>query len=106
MNAESQKESAFSVEAGVLKVNKELDEISAEELLEAIRGLGTSGVEAPVLDLADISFLPSYHISGIRTAGDELIHKGRALTVFARRNVKTLLERMGLSAAVRLKSVD
>jgi len=106
MDQDDAKTPTFSVEAGVLKVNRELDEVDPEEFVSAIRQLARSGVAAPVLDLGDISFVPSYHISGIRAVGDECVREGRALTVCARKNVKVLLERMGLGAAIRLRSLD
>jgi hypothetical protein len=96
----------FSVEAGVLKVNRELDDVDPEEFLAAMRQFVTSDVAAPVLDIGDKSFVPSYHIGGIRTVGDECVRNGRPLTVCARRNVKTLLERMGLGVILRLKVAD
>jgi hypothetical protein len=34
------------------------------------------------------------------------VREGKAMTVCAKKNVKTLLERMGLGAAVRLRTVD
>jgi hypothetical protein len=103
---EQEKKPTFQVDAGVLKINKELDEIDPEELVAALRQLARSGAAAPVLDLGGISFLPSYHVSGIRSIGDECVREGRALTVCAKKNVKTLLERMGLGAAVRLRAID
>ena len=96
----------FSVEAGVLRVNKELDEIEPEELEHAVRQLAKSGAAAPVLDLGGVSFLPSYHVNGIRTVADECIRDGRSLTVRAQKNVKTMLERMGLGAVARLKLAE
>jgi len=106
MGDESDKKPNFSVDAGVLKVNGELDEIEPNEFLAQLKQYAESEVSAPVLDLGDISFLPSYHVNGIREAGDAFVREGRALTVCARRNVKKLLERMGLGASIRLKSTE
>jgi anti-anti-sigma regulatory factor len=106
MGDESEKKPTFSVDAGVLKVHRELDEVEPEEFLAQLKQFAKSETDAPVLDLGDISFLPSYHVNGIREAGDDFVRVGRSLTVCARRNVKKLLERMGLGAAIRLKSTE
>jgi hypothetical protein len=99
-----QDERPFSVDAGVMRVNKELDEVEPEEFADAVRHLVRSGAAAPVLDIAGLNFLPSYHIDGIRAAAEEALHEGRSLTVLAKRNVGVLLERMGLGAVARVKS--
>jgi anti-anti-sigma regulatory factor len=96
----------FSHEVGILRVNRELDEVSAEQLEEAVDRLVSSDAAAPVLDLAGISFVPSYHVEGIRSAADKCLHKGRSLTVRAKGNVSVMLERMGLGAVARLANVD
>ena len=96
----------FPVEAGILRVTRELDEIPPEELEEAVRRLIRSGAAAPVVDLADASFLPSYHIDGIRAAAEEARRDDRSLTVRARRSVVMMLERTGIGTVARLKSVD
>ena len=96
----------FSVEAGILRVSRELDDISPEELAEELQRLVKSGATAPVVDLADISFLPSYHMNGIRAAAEEARRDGRSLTVRAKRSVTMMLERMGVGAVARLNSID
>jgi anti-anti-sigma factor len=96
----------FSVEAGILRVGRELDEIEAEELAAAVRQLVRSGVAAPVVDLGDVSFLPSYHVSGIQAAASDCRHDGRSLTVVGSRGVIVMLERMGLGSVARLKAID
>ncbi len=96
----------FSVEAGILHVSVELDDIEPGELAEELLRLVKSGATAPVVDLADISFLPSYHMNGIRLAAEEARRDGRSLTVRARRSVTMMLERMGIGAVARLNSID
>ena len=97
---------AFSFTAGVLRVNRELDEIEAVTLEEEVRRLADSDVAAPVLDLGGVSYVPSYHIEGIRSAASRCTGSGRSMTVRARRNVTMMLDRMGLGAVARLKTVD
>ena len=96
----------FPVEAGILRVTRELDEIPSEELEEVLRRLVGSGAAAPVLDLADASFLPSYHTTGIRVAAEEARRDDRTLTVRARRSIILMLERMGIGTVARLKSIE
>ena len=81
-------------------------EITPEELVDAVRQLVKSDVPAPVLDLDDVSYVPSYHMPGIREAAQEAMNNGRSLTVRGRRNVITVLERMGFAALARLKTAD
>ena len=106
MGEQSDKPSVFSVETGILKTNKELDEIDVDEFVAAMKSLVKSGAAAPAVDITNTSFLPSYHVNGIREVGEEAVRNGARLTVFAKSNVTKLLERMGLGASVRLKSVD
>ncbi len=96
----------FPVEAGILRVTRELDEIPAEELEEALQRLVRSGAAAPVVDLADASFLPSYHIDSIRTAAEEAQRDDRSLTVRARRSIVMMLERSGVGTIARLKALE
>ncbi len=96
----------FTVEAGILHVSHELDDVPPEELEEEILRLVKSGATAPVVDLADISFLPSYHMNGIRAAAEEARRDGRTLTVRAKRSVTMMLERIGVGAVARLNSID
>jgi len=96
----------FSLEAGILRVEKELDEIEADELSAAVKQLVRSGVAAPVVDLGDKSFLPSYHVSGIQEAASDCRRDGRSLTVVGSRGVIMMLDRMGLGSVARLKAID
>jgi anti-anti-sigma regulatory factor len=96
----------FSLEAGILRVERELDEIEAEELAAAVGQLVRSGVAAPVVDLGEVSFLPSYHVSGIQEAASDCRRDGRSLTVIGSRGVIMMLERMGLGSVARLKAID
>lgn len=100
--AEPQKPS-FSLEAGILRINGELDEVAPEELEHALRQLVNSGAAAPVLDLGEVTFLPSYHVNGIKAVAEECLKDGRSLIVRAPKNVKILLERMGLGVVAKLK---
>ena len=95
----------FSVEAGILRVERELDEIEAEELAAAVKQLVRSGAAAPVVDLGDVSFLPSYHVSGLQAAASHCRQDGRSLTVVGGRGVIMMLERMGLGSVARLKAI-
>ena len=95
----------FTVEAGILRVNKELDEIEAEEFAEAVARLVKSGAAAPVVDIEEASFIPSYQIDGIRSAAEEARRDGRSLTVRGRRSVIVMLERMGVGTVARLKPI-
>ncbi len=94
------------VEAGILRVTRELDQIPSEELVEALQRLVRSGAAAPVVDLAEASFLPSYHVEGIRAAAEEARRDDRPLTVRARRSIVIMLERTGIGTVARLKLVD
>ena len=96
----------FSVETGILRVERELDEIEAEDLAAAVRQLVRSGVAAPVVDLGNVSFFPSYHVSGIQEAASDCRRDGRSLTVVGSRGVIVMLERMGLGSVARLKAID
>ncbi len=96
----------FSSAAGILRVNIELDEVQSEGFEEEVRRLVESDAPAPVLDLAGISFIPSYHIAGLRSAADECARSGRSMTVLAKRSVTMMLDKMGLGVLARLKTVD
>jgi anti-anti-sigma factor len=96
----------FSYAAGVLRVNAELDEVDAASFEEEVERLVSADVAAPVLDLEGISFVPSYHVAGIRTAADKCARSGRSMTIRARRNVNMMLDRMGVGALARLHSTD
>ncbi len=95
----------FSLDAGILRVNMELDEIDPEELALAIEQLVKSGVAAPVVDIEEASFIPSCQVNGIRAAAEEARRDGRSLTVRGRRNAIIMLERMGVGAIARLKAI-
>jgi len=96
----------FSIEAGILRVERELDEIDAEELATAVGQLVSSDTAAPVVDLGGLSFLPSYHVSGIQEAATDCRRDGRSLTIVGSRGVIMMLERMGLGSVARLKAID
>ncbi len=96
----------FSVEVGILRVNKELDEIEAEEFAEAVVKLVKSGVAAPRVDIEESTFIPSYQIDGIRSAAEEARRDGRSLTVRGRRSVIVMLERMGVGTIARLREAE
>jgi len=100
------KHDKFSIEAGILRVERELDEIEAEELAAAVGQLVRSDTAAPVVDLGGLSFLPSYHVSGIQEAATDCRRDGRSLTVVGTRGVIMMLERMGLGSVARLRAVD
>ncbi|MHC4503372.1 MAG: STAS domain-containing protein [Planctomycetota bacterium] len=96
----------FPVEAGIMRVTHELDEVTPEELEEALQRLVKSGTPAPVVDLADASFLPTYHIGGIRSAAEEARRDERSLTVRARRSIVMMLDRSGVGTVARLKPIE
>jgi anti-anti-sigma regulatory factor len=97
---------AFSFAAGVLSVNRDLDEVDPGELEEALDRLVTGGAPAPVLDLGGLNYVPSRHVVDIRAAADRCARGGRPLTIRARRNVAMMLERMGLGVVARVKSLQ
>ena len=98
-------EDAFSLDSGILRVNRELDEVEPEKLQEVLDQL-VKAADAPVLDLAGISYVPSRNVADIQAAADRCLHSGRSLTIRSRRNVATMLERMGLGAVARVKAVQ
>ena len=97
-------EGPYSLEAGILSFNRDLEELAPGRFQEALDRLVSGDAAAPVLDLGDIRFLPSQHVADIQAAADRCLRGGRSLTVFAKRNVATMLERMGLGAVARVKS--
>ena len=99
-------EEDISLDTGILRVNKDLDELPPGKLEDALDRLVTSDAAAPVIDLGGIRYLPSRHVADIRSAADRCLHSGRSLTVRAKRNVATMLERMGLGAVARVKRSD
>jgi anti-anti-sigma regulatory factor len=98
--------SPFSFAAGVLTVASELDTVSQVALEEEMTRLASPDVPAPVLDLAQISYVPSMHIPGIRLCADACARSGRQMTIRARRNVRIMLERMGLGLVARLLDAE
>ncbi len=103
---DGRRNAAFSYAAGVLRVNAELEGIDPATFEEEVERLISPDVPAPVLDLGGITFVPSYHVAGIRTAADKCARSGRSMTIRAKRNVSMLLERMGLGVVARLHTVD
>jgi anti-anti-sigma regulatory factor len=96
---------AFSFDAGILCVNRELDEVAPAELEGALDRLVRGGAPAPVLDLGGLDYVPSRHVADIRAAADRCARGGRPLTIRARRNVAMMLERMGLGVVARVKAL-
>ena len=95
---------SFSVDAGILSVNKDLDELAPGRFEGALDRLVRGSAAAPVLDLGDITYVPSRHVADIRAAAGRCLHGGRSLTIRAKGNVATMLERMGLGVVARVKA--
>lgn len=99
--------SNFDNRAGALHVNCELDELGADELLDALAEyINQPNITTPVLDLTDVAFVPSYHIPGLRTAAEDARRMGETLTIRARKNTKVMLSRMGVDALANLSVAE
>lgn len=93
----------FENRAGALHVNCELDELGADELLGVLTDyIHQPDNPTPVLDLSDVSFVPSYHIPGLRTAAEGAKRMGETLTIRARKSTKVMLSRMGVDSLANL----
>ena len=96
-------EEDISLDAGTFRVNRDLDELAPGKLEDALDRLVTSDAAAPVIEFGEIRYLPSRHVADIHSAADGRPDSGRSLTIRAKSNVATMLERMGLGAVARVK---